>query len=125
MDTLAERIRTKRLELGLSQAELAEKVGYTSRASINKIEKGLVDVPRSKLFAIAKALHVSPAWLLGFPDELPLIEPLPEMVDVTPALEAMQEIFDRQRILFDAAGDATPEEIKKAAEYLEFLKTQR
>lgn len=125
MDTLAERIRTKRLELGLSQAELAEKVGYTSRASINKIEKGLVDVPRSKLFAIAKALHVSPAWLLGFPDELPLIEPLPEMVDITPALEAMQEIFDRQRILFDAAGDATPEEIKKAAEYLEFLKTQR
>lgn len=125
MDTLAERIRTKRLELGLSQAELAEKVGYTSRASINKIEKGLVDVPRSKLFAIAKALHVSPAWLLGFPDELPLIEPPPEMVDVTPALEAMQEIFDRQRILFDAAGDATPEEIKKAAEYLEFLKTQR
>lgn len=122
MDTLAERIRTKRLELGMSQGELAEKVGYTSRASINKIEKGLVDVPRSKLFAIAKALHVSPAWLLGVPDELPQ---MPEPVDVTPALEAMQEVYDRQRILFDAADDATPEEIKKAAEYLEFLKTQR
>lgn len=125
MDTLAERIKAKRLELGMSQGELAEKVGYTSRASINKIEKGLVDVPRSKIFALSKALHVSPAWLLDIPDELPQFDPIPELVDISPTLKAMQEAFDRNRALFDAADDATPEEIKKAAEYLEFLKTQR
>lgn len=35
-----------------------------------------------------------------------------------------QELFDRpeMRILFDAAQDAKPEDLRKAAEYLEFLK---
>lgn len=125
MSTLPERIRETRLARGMSQGELAEKAGYTSRASINKIEKGLVDVPRSKLFAIAKALGVSPAWLLGFPEELPEVPPLPELTDITPALEAMQAIYDKHRALFDAADNATPEEIKQAADYLEFLKSQR
>ena len=123
MSTLAERIREARLNRGMSQAELAVKVGYTSRASINKIEKGLVDVPRSKLLAIAKALGVSPAWLLGFLDEIPTIEPVEiEPINVD---EVFQSVFEKHRILFDAADDATPEEIKKAAEYLEFLKSQR
>lgn len=38
---------------------------------------------------------------------------------------AMQRIYDKGRILFDAAEDATPEELEKAAQYIEFLKTQR
>ena len=40
-------------------------------------------------------------------------------------LEAMQAIYDKHRALFDAADNATPEEIKQAADYLEFLKSQR
>ena len=122
MNTLAERIRDARLNRGMSQAELAEKVGYTSRASINKIEKGLVDVPRSKLLAISKALGVSPAWLLGIPEELEPLPPIVEPVDIGPLL---QSIYDKNRMLFDAADNATPEEISKAVEYLEFLKSQR
>ena len=112
MDILAERIREARLARGLSQAELAEKAGYTSRASINKIELGKVDLPRSKVLAIAEALHVSPTWLLG----------MDEPKDKTATL---QRIYDKSRILFDAAEDATPEELEKAAQYIEFLKTQR
>jgi len=112
MDILAERIREARLARGLSQAELAEKAGYTSRASINKIELGKVDLPRSKVLAIAEALHVSPTWLLG----------MDEPEDKTATL---QRIYDKGRILFDAAEDATPEELEKAAQYIEFLKTQR
>lgn len=112
MDILAERIREARLARGLSQAELAEKAGYTSRASINKIELGKVDLPRSKVLAIAEALHVSPTWLLG----------MDEPEDKTATL---QRIYDKGRILFDAAEDATPEELEKAAQYIAFLKTQR
>ena len=62
---------------------------------------------------------------LGFPEELPEVNPLPEPVGLTPALEAMQAIYDKHRALFDAADNATPEEIKQAADYLEFLKSQR
>ena len=37
----------------------------------------------------------------------------------------IEQIYDKNKILFDAADDATPEEIKQAAGYLEWLKTQR
>lgn len=60
------KIKQRRLELGLTQDELAHKTGYTSRSSINKIELGLVDLPQSKISAIAGALGVSPTYLLGW-----------------------------------------------------------
>lgn len=34
------RIRTRREEIGISQEELAKRMGYKSRSSINKIENG-------------------------------------------------------------------------------------
>ena len=37
----------------------------------------------------------------------------------------LERIYEEKKILFDAASDATQEEIKQAAEYLAFLKTQR
>lgn len=60
------RIKHRRLELDMTQDELARRVGYTSRSSINKIELGLVDLPQSKISAIANALGVSPAHLVGW-----------------------------------------------------------
>ena len=51
--------------LGITQAELAQKVGYTSHSSIAKVESGTIDLPQSKIEAIAKALQTSPAYLLG------------------------------------------------------------
>ena len=39
------RIRARREGLGISQEELAKRMGYKSRSSINKIEKGENDIP--------------------------------------------------------------------------------
>lgn len=39
--TIGERIKFKREELDISQDELARRLGYKSRSSINKIELGL------------------------------------------------------------------------------------
>lgn len=36
--TIGERIRNRRIELNMTQEELAKKAGYKSRSSINKIE---------------------------------------------------------------------------------------
>lgn len=46
---LYKRIRKRREELGMSQEELAKKMGYKSRSSINKIEMGENDIPQSKI----------------------------------------------------------------------------
>lgn len=65
LKTIGDRIKSKREELGMTQGELAQKVGYTSHSSIAKAESGAIDLPQSKIEAIAKALQTSPAYLLG------------------------------------------------------------
>lgn len=62
---IGNRVKRRRIELGMSQQELANKVGYSSRSSINKVELDLVDVPQSKLVALAKSLDCSIEYLLG------------------------------------------------------------
>ena len=61
-----DRIKTVRQQKEISQDELARLTGYKSRSSINKIEAGLVDIPLSKVFQFATALHVTPQYLLGW-----------------------------------------------------------
>ena len=63
------RIRTRRLELGLTQEELALKVGYKSRTSVNKIENGVEGTPLKMLLSIAAALNTTPQWLMGLSEE--------------------------------------------------------
>lgn len=66
---LYKRIRHRREELGMSQEELAKKIGYKSRSSINKIEMGENDIPQSKIVAFANALDTTPTYLMGWEDE--------------------------------------------------------
>ncbi len=63
------KIKSRRIELDISQDELAEKIGYTSKSTISKIESGKTDVARDKVVEIAHALQVSPAYLMGWEEE--------------------------------------------------------
>lgn len=62
---VAENIRRRRLELGLSQQQLADRLGYKARSTVNKIESGENSVPAGRLAAYAKALDTTAAYLLG------------------------------------------------------------
>jgi transcriptional regulator with XRE-family HTH domain len=53
-------IKQRRLELGMTQEELAHKLGYKSKSTINKIETGINCISQSKIVAFAKALDCSP-----------------------------------------------------------------
>lgn len=82
-------IRIARERLNMSQAELAKKLGYKSRSSINKIESGENDIPQSKVLEFANALGVTVFDLMGPTSAdlsaapIPLgFEPMPEMVSV-------------------------------------------
>lgn len=50
---LGERIRTRRIELKLTQQDLADKLGYKSKTTINKIEMGINDIVQTKIAAFA------------------------------------------------------------------------
>lgn len=69
---LYKNIKKKRLELGMSQEQLAKKVGYSSRSMIAKIEAGDIDLHQSKIEEIAIALGTTSAELMGWLDESPI-----------------------------------------------------
>lgn len=68
MSTLGENIRRAREKAGLTQDELAQKLGYKTRSSIAKIENGTNDIPQSKIVSIANALNTTPSELMGWDD---------------------------------------------------------
>lgn len=66
MADIGKNIAQRRIELGLTQEELALKMGYKSKTSINKIEKGINDIPQTKIVKFAEALRTTPAYLMGW-----------------------------------------------------------
>lgn len=62
--TTGDRIKKMRIQRGMSQEELAQKIGYRGRDSISKIEVGKAKIPTSKLNDIACALDCSTRYLL-------------------------------------------------------------
>lgn len=77
--TTGEKIKKLRKQLGMTQEELGAKIGV-QKAAINKYETGIVvNLKKSTLSSLARALNVSPIDLLGseedglFPDEEQLL----------------------------------------------------
>ncbi len=63
---IGNRIKQRRIELGMSQQDLATAMGYTSKSTINKIELGKNDVSQSKVVKFSKVLDTTPSYLLGW-----------------------------------------------------------
>lgn len=88
MSEIYDRIRARRIELGLTVEELAQKMGYKDKSSISKIENGKADIPQSKVAAFARALNTTTAYLIGVDTAKeierivppPGFEPLPKTV---------------------------------------------
>lgn len=69
MSEIGNNVRRLREQRGISQEELAIKVGYKSKSSINKIELGLNDIPQNKIQLLADALYTTPAVLMGWVEQ--------------------------------------------------------
>lgn len=100
-------IKARRLELGLTQTELAQKMGYADKSMIAKIEKGLVDLPQSKIIAFAKVLDTNPGNLMGI-------------------IDADYEPNKPNTIAAHFDGDEyTEEELEEILQFAEFVKAKR
>jgi transcriptional regulator with XRE-family HTH domain len=64
--TLGQKVRIERATLGLSQAELAERVGV-SRQYVSDIERDseTINIGNKTVLSLADALGISPAYLMG------------------------------------------------------------
>ena len=101
---LGQRIKNKRIELGLSQDALAKKMGLKDKSSVCKVEKGDDNLTTDKIKRYATALGVEPSYLMGWKDtEI-------EMTESKVAKEKYEQIIQ-------AYAKATPE-IQKAVELI-------
>lgn len=94
-------IKLRRAEIGMTQGELAKKVGYSDRSMIAKIEAGKIDIPQSKLIEIAEVLHISPKQLIGWEEVNPnadIIYKIEQLNDKNKALlnAYIQALLDTQ-----------------------------
>lgn len=96
---LADKVRTRRSELGWSQEELASRMGYKSRTSINKIENGR-PVTQKIIARLSQVLDVPLSYLMGWEEKIES-EPV-EMAERHFEMvmdEDLNEIFDCLKLL--------------------------
>lgn len=119
MEDLYENIRKRREGLGMSQDELARKVGYTSRSTIARIEHGDINIPQDKIILFARALRVLPEYLMGWTED--------EGMDISDedlaAAESRQQLKDRPqlRALLDAGSKLTDEDVENVIKIMESM----
>ena len=116
--TTGERIKARRKQLGMSAEDLAEKIGMAP-ATVYRYENGEISkVASDKLQPIADALFTTPAALMGFDDTA---NPDDEIWNLRESMRRNPDL----RILFDAARNATAEELQEAANLIKARKTIR
>ncbi len=67
--TVGERKKKRREEIGLSQEELANRLGNRSRASVCTVENNRESLTVDRVWKYAEALECSPAYILGLESE--------------------------------------------------------
>lgn len=98
---IGDRIRQKRIELNMSQDELAKKVGYKSRSSIQKIEASR-DLPLKKVSLMAHALGCTESYLMGWEEDQ-------ELMPTNTVLPIFNETDEHLLKIIEYYKNATPE----------------
>ena len=108
---IGERVKTLREQKGMTQEELAIKLGYKSKSSVAHIENGR-DIPRSMVVKLADILDTTPAYLMGWDTE---------QKESTPIKQDRSAVIDRINALPD---DQFEKFAAKAEGYLDGLEDQ-
>lgn len=97
---LYENIKRLRIQAGMTQDQLAARAGYTDRSSIAKIEKGLVNLPQTKIKQFADIFGVTPGDLMGWEQEEELKKKNSVAVDIVIRLGDDPDFYETVKLLY-------------------------
>jgi len=108
--TLGQRVLARRKELGLTQRDTA-KLANVAHVTISQWERDETQPAGTRLFALAKALHCTPTWLLfGDDDQSPVAA---EAIERAPLLsEKHKELIELFDSLPESEQEAQLEELR-------------
>lgn len=110
---IGDRIKARREELGWTQEDLAKRMGYKSKSTINKVEMGKVDVAQGKVITYAKILMTSVEYLMGWDEDVPT-NGQNESYYLDDEAREMAEFLHKNpeyKVLFDASRKVKKEDI--------------
>lgn len=111
---LKERIKMKRKENRMTLDAVAEASGVT-KSTIYKYENGIVtNIPSNRLEALAKALHTTPGYLMGWEEDSRTTDKYIDATEKMKAALSSTEYFDRE---------FSDDEIKMIVKYAKFLQS--
>ena len=115
IELIVKRIRDRRIELGLSYQDVADATGL-SKSTIQRYETGAIrKVPINQIEDLARALHVTPSYLMGWDDS-------PGYFSDVDSIVLLEELKKRPefRVMVDSTKDLDPESIKKIVEFIKY-----
>lgn len=119
MADIGKNILEARKRAGLTQEELAAKVGYKTKSAINKIELGVRDLPQKKIVQFAEALGTTPGVLMGWVNEdtskknaaiAGVVVKLRQDEDLLHMVEKLTKISDDRKAIIKQLLDTFPAE---------------
>ena len=123
MNSFSKRLKETMINRGITQSDLSAMTSIRA-SSISDWLNDKYSPKQDKIAIIAKALNVSPAWLMGY-DEVNNEETKgyyedPEVAALAEEARTNPDI----RILFSAAKDISKENMQKTIDFVKFLKSQ-
>lgn len=117
---LGEKIKMLRQNKKMTLEQLGEKVGV-GKSTVRKWENGMIaNMRRDKIAKLAEALDTTPAWLMGWEDEVARgIKNHKNMDEMSEELHIAKWNNELGDVQF------TDDEIQKMIEYAKFLISQR
>ena len=113
-------IHDRRIELGLTMKELADKVGV-SEGIISRWESGEIkNMRRDAVANLAKALLINPKVLMDWDDDEPAYYFDPETAALAQELKDNPEY----RALLDASKGLKPESVKEVMAFIKYQKAK-
>lgn len=114
---LGQRLRDRRLELGLTLEDVAQVVGV-GKSTVRKWETGeIANMRRDRIALLAKALHTTPGFVMGV-DDTAVLSDDDELQLYLEELKTRPEM----RMLFSLAKNATKEDVEQAVKIIEALR---
>ena len=114
------KIRDRRKELGMSQQELADAVGYADRGLISRVEAGTVNLTMDKMIKIAEKLRVPIYYFFDTYDN----KPVGTSYDKSYGRNVRTIKFEHD-IVYEAFRGLDADEIKRVLEYARMIKESK